>query len=237
MDLMTVGETLAVLGAVLVASTTQVTVGFGFALLAVPLMSLAVPTHDAVIISTILGLLTSSFQAHHGRRDTDRTLVRRLILSSCVGIPMGLLLFQRVDERVLRGVLGASVLGAVVFLMSRRPVRSSVGLDWVCGVLSGALASSLSTNGPPLVFVLQARELPMSVFRPTINTVFTAINNGGNNGNGTATSDGSNNLYAIGFPPGAVAGAPFANALEFATLRLGNGNDFFAVTGQGIAQS
>ncbi|MEY2641505.1 MAG: sulfite exporter TauE/SafE family protein [Ilumatobacteraceae bacterium] len=173
-DLMTVGETLAVLGAVLVASTTQVTVGFGFALLAVPVMSLAVPTHDAVIISTILGLLTSSFQAHHGRRDTDRTLVRRLILSSCVGIPMGLLLFQRVDERVLRGVLGASVLGAVVFLTSRRPVRSSVGLDWVCGVLSGALASSLSTNGPPLVFVLQARELPMSVFRPTINTVFTA---------------------------------------------------------------
>ncbi|NDD97455.1 MAG: hypothetical protein EBZ93_08135, partial [Actinobacteria bacterium] len=32
----------------------------------------------------------------------------------------------------------------------------------------------MSTNGPPLVFVLQARELPMSVFRPTINTVFTA---------------------------------------------------------------
>ena len=35
------------------------------------------------------------------------------------------------------------------------------------------LAASLSTNGPPLVFALQTRGLPMSVFRPTINTVFT----------------------------------------------------------------
>ncbi|MEY3618287.1 MAG: hypothetical protein RL726_985, partial [Actinomycetota bacterium] len=55
---MTVGQSIALLLSILVASTTQVTVGFGFALLSVPLMTLAVPTREAVVISTILGLLT-----------------------------------------------------------------------------------------------------------------------------------------------------------------------------------
>jgi hypothetical protein len=169
---MTVGQSIALLLSILVASTTQVTVGFGFALLSVPLMTLAVPTREAVVISTILGLLTSSFQAWHGRRDADRTLIRRLMVAALMGLPVGWIVFTRVPEDVLRAILGVSVLVAVVLLATGRVARGSTRLDLVCGALSGALASSLSTNGPPLVFALQARSVSMRVFRPTINTVF-----------------------------------------------------------------
>lgn len=170
---MTGGQTVVLLLSVLVASTTQVTVGFGFALLSVPLMTMAVPTREAVVISTILGLLTSSFQAWHGRRDADRTLIRRLTAAALVGLPIGWLVFTRVPDDVLRAILGLSVLVAVTLLATGLVARGSTRLDVLCGALSGALASSLSTNGPPLVFALQARSVPMRVFRPTINTVFT----------------------------------------------------------------
>jgi len=169
----TVAETTALILSVFVASTTQVTVGFGFALLGVPLMALTLPTREAVVVSTVLGLVTSSFQAWHGRRDVERALVVRMVGSAAVGLPLGWFLFTRVDEDVLRILLGVSVMVAVLLLASKRVATGSRRLDVVCGVLSGALASSLSTNGPPLVFALQARGLPMSVFRPTINTVFT----------------------------------------------------------------
>ncbi|MTA27726.1 MAG: TSUP family transporter [Actinobacteria bacterium] len=170
---LTGGQTVVLLLSVLVASTTQVTVGFGFALLSVPLMTMAVPTREAVVISTILGLLTSSFQAWHGRRDADRTLIRRLTSAALVGLPIGWLVFTRVPDDVLRAILGMSVLVAVMLLATGLVARGSTRLDVLCGALSGALASSLSTNGPPLVFALQARSVPMRVFRPTINTVFT----------------------------------------------------------------
>ena len=170
---LTGGQTVVLLLSVLVASTTQVTVGFGFALLSVPLMTMAVPTREAVVISTILGLLTSSFQAWHGRRDADRTLIRRLTSAALVGLPIGWLVFTRVPDDVLRAILGLSVLVAVILLATGLVARGSTRLDVLCGALSGALASSLSTNGPPLVFALQARSVPMRVFRPTINTVFT----------------------------------------------------------------
>jgi uncharacterized membrane protein YfcA len=46
------------------------------------------------------------------------------------------------------------------------------------GAMSGVLSTSTSTNGPPLVFLLQARQMEAQTFRATINTVF-AISNFG----------------------------------------------------------
>ena len=44
------------------------------------------------------------------------------------------------------------------------------------GFVSGVLNTSLSTNGPPLVFGLQARHLGAAPFRATISTVFAFSN-------------------------------------------------------------
>lgn len=69
-----------------------------------------------------------------------------------------------------------------------------------------------------------------------IGTTFIATSNGSNNGSGTATSDGSDYLYAIGYPPGVLTSGVYINALDLSTLRLGNGNDLFSVIGTGITQ-
>jgi uncharacterized membrane protein YfcA len=167
-------EIIVLLLAIGVAAVVQNIVGFGFALLAVPLMVLAVDPHDAVIISTFLGLGSSSFQAFNGRRDAQWSLVKRLSVSALVGIPFGLLVFNHVDERVLKGCLATGIFLAVLFLARNSQFRNtSHSLEIAAGLLSGALSSSLSTNGPPLVFALQGRGLPIAQFRATISAIFT----------------------------------------------------------------
>ena len=170
---MSVTEVAVLIASVLFAAAMQVTAGFGFALLAVPLMALALDTHDAVVVSTFLGLLSSSAQAVQGRREIDRTLATRLTVAAMMGIPLGLIVFRQVDEQILKVILGISVLVATVLLARRLDLgHHGPWLDWVAGVISGALSASLSTNGPPLVFALQSRRLPISVFRSTISFVF-----------------------------------------------------------------
>ena len=162
---------------VLVAATAQYTTGFGFALLGVPLMALTIPTHDAVIISTWLGLVTNGFQAFNDRSRADSATVRRLLAGTIIGIPIGLVVFTRVDEKILKAGLGATVLVATALLVANfRLRRAGAGPEWLAGVVSGALSSSLSTNGPPLVFVLQARRVPIDVFRATLAVVFASAN-------------------------------------------------------------
>lgn len=170
-------ELAVVVGAVFLAAVVQSLSGFGFALLCVPLMTMAVDAKEAVVISTLMGAGVSSWQAWHGRAHTERAVARRMIIGAYAGMPLGLLVYLTVDDHVLRLLLGIAVLVAVVLLAVRLDLRhAGDGLDLGAGFLSGVLNTSLSTNGPPLVFALQARHLAPDAFRATITTVFAFSN-------------------------------------------------------------
>ena len=163
--------------AVFAAAFVQAISGFGFALLAVPLMTLKVSTKEAVVITTLLGAGVTVFQAWHHRHHVDRAIARHMTIGAYVGMPIGLWVYVTVDESVLRVMLGAAVLVAVVLLATRMSLTHvGTGLETGAGFLSGVLNTSLSTNGPPLVFALQARHLPPDAFRGTLNVVFALSN-------------------------------------------------------------
>jgi len=102
-----------------------------------------------------------------------RPLVRRLVIAAYLGMPLGLVALNVVADRSLRIVLGVSVLVATALLAARvRLTHVGPTLDHAAGFLSGVLNTSLGTNGPPLVFVLQGRELAADRFRATIVALF-----------------------------------------------------------------
>ena len=163
--------------AILGASFVQVLAGFGFALLAMPVMTLAIPVEQAVVIATVLAAVTNAWQSIHLRADADGALVRRLVISAYLGMPLGLVVLNVVADRPLRITLGVCVLIATGLLV-RRMSLAHVGrtLDYPCGFLSGVLTTSIGTNGPPLVFDLQARHLDPDRFRATLVAVFALSN-------------------------------------------------------------
>ena len=170
---MTTYEILWICFVVAGASASQAISGFGFALIAVPLLSLLIDPQIAVVLSTVVGAFSSTFQAIVDRAHAQRDLVKRLTISAYVGMPFGLLVFMCVSESVLRFIVGIVVLIAAFSLMRGFSIpHSQQKLDWLMGWFSGVLATSTSTNGPPLVFLLQAKKLTPSHFRASINVVF-----------------------------------------------------------------
>ena len=162
-----------------VAAFAQSLSGFGFALIAVPLMTLVLEPSVAVVVATMVGAVSTVVQAWTDRRHAEREVWSRLTLAAFVGMPVGAVLFLVVSAGTLRLLVGLAVLvAAVVLVRGFRLEQPSRGLDWAMGVVSGVLATSTSTNGPPLVFVLQARGMDPSGFRATINTVFALSNIG-----------------------------------------------------------
>ena len=154
-------------------SIVQSVSGFGFALLAVPLMVFVIDLQSAVIISSFVGTLSNLLQSWQLRRNIEKTMTKRFMLATIIGSPFGLLLFVYANQSALKIVLGISILFGV-FVLSRGLELQHVStlLDWAMGVLSGVLLMATSTNGPPLVFVLQARKIDPSTFRATLNVVF-----------------------------------------------------------------
>lgn len=161
---------------VAVAGTVQLAAGFGFGLAAVPLMSVVLDPHDAVIVALSLATFTNSYQAFTGRHDADRGVAGRMLAGATVGMPVGLLVFLRADDRWLGVVIGVAVLVAVAVIAKGLDLRhAGPGLDIAGGALSGALTMSAGVNGPPLVFVLQARHFDQHRFRATITTIFAVL--------------------------------------------------------------
>jgi uncharacterized membrane protein YfcA len=164
---------LVVFVAVFFSAIVSAVAGFGFGLLSVPLISLAIDLHPTVIVSSVIGLLTNLVQTYRYRRSADLSLVRRICIGAIVGMPLGFVVYNLISDRALRLVLGVAVLLAVVAL-ARGLDLAHVGasLDIGLGFLSGVLNTSISTNGPPLVFGLQARKLNPEPFRATLSVVF-----------------------------------------------------------------
>lgn len=151
----------------------QAVVGFGFALLSVPIMMQVVDLHRAVILASLIGTANNFYQYRDLKHDQDKTQVRRFLLASFFGAPLGLLAFIYADQSVLKIFLGLGVLLGVILLVRGRDLTNAhISLDWSMGVLSGFLLTSTSTNGPPLVFALQARKSEPQVFRATLNMIF-----------------------------------------------------------------
>lgn len=176
-EVVTTVQLIVVAVAVFVAAFVQIIAGFGFALLCMPIMTLALPVEKAVVVSTLLGMVSTTWQAWTLRKAARRPLVKRLTIGSFVGMPLGLVILNVISDTSLKVMLGTAVLIATA-LLARRINLSHVGngLDYGAGFVSGVLNTSLSTNGPPLVFDLQARHLLADEFRATITMVFAFSN-------------------------------------------------------------
>ena len=169
----TTTQVVVVTAVVCFSAMVSAVAGFGFGLMSVPLMSLAIDLHDAVIVSSLVAVVANGTQTYLYRRARDHRLANRLLIACIVGLPFGYAIYALVNDRVLRFTLGAGVIVAVAAL-ARGVNLAHLGprMDWALGFTSGVLNTSISTSGPPLVFDLQARKLGPEAFTATINYVF-----------------------------------------------------------------
>ena len=167
------GALVVVAVAVFMGSTLNSLSGFGFALVTVPLMAVAVGPKEAVVLSAIVGLFSNSGVAVRYRADTDRPVAARLLAGSVVGMPLGLLVLQRIDEDPLKVAIALVVLATAGLLAAGwTPPPPTRAVDVGAGFLSGVLNTSIGISGPPVVLLLQAKGTRKASFRATIATLF-----------------------------------------------------------------
>ena len=168
----------AVCGIVFVASLLQRTVGFGFALLAVPLLTFAVPATSAVVIALLDGTATSAWLLVHLRREVVVEPARRLAVAAVLGAPVGVVVLRVITPDGLRLLVGITTcVAAVWIIVSSRtggtdPAPAPRWRTYGLGFLSGVLTTSVATNGPPVVYELRRRALDGDAFRATVSAVF-----------------------------------------------------------------
>jgi hypothetical protein len=159
------------------ASIIQALFGFGFGLISVPLMIFFIDLPTAVVTATAVSTVSCSVQWWESRAVDVREMSMRLIRSAIVGMPFGLWLLLNIDARLMKALLGVVVLiGVFLSIKGFDLQRLPKSFDYTMGFISGVLSTATSTNGPPLVFLLHARQYSPENFRAVLNRVFSFLN-------------------------------------------------------------
>lgn len=165
---------LFVLSILFLSTLTRSTLGFGDALVAMPLLALTVGMQSATPLVALFSTTIAVIIAGANWRKIDLKVAWRLILASLVGIPIGLLLLIHAPEAVVKGLLGLILIlfGLYNFARPALPSLHQAGWAYGFGFIAGVLGGAYNTNGPPIVMYGALRRWPPERFRATLQGYF-----------------------------------------------------------------
>jgi uncharacterized membrane protein YfcA len=163
--------------AVLLGGFLRGFVGFGAAMVSIPVISLAVGPHLAVPIGTIMGLPSTMQLLPDAVRHSERRIVLPMAAAIFAATPVGTWLLVSVDPAAMKIVISALVVILVAFLSMGWKLDEKVGSGVLvlAGAAGGLVQGVAGIGGPPVVAVALARSGPPERQRGNVLAVMTAI--------------------------------------------------------------
>jgi len=167
-------ELILILLVTLFASFTHTLVGFGSALVTMPILAkllgvqVAAPL-VALIVPTIEFILFVRY-----RESFNLRVVWRLIASAMVGIPLGVWSLRQVDERIILRILGVILILYALygFLRLRLPKLEHSSWAYGFGFIAGLLNGAYNTSGPPMIIYGNCRDWSPQEFKANLQGFF-----------------------------------------------------------------
>lgn len=142
------------LAAVLLGTTLQRATGFGFALVASPLLVLLFGPEPGVLLVNSAGLIASGANALLDGRRAEKPRLAWLVPGALAGVPLGVLIARSLDRSLLEVVIGGLVIVTLTASLTV-PRRPQVGPPHPALTLGAGLAAGLGgalagLQGPPM---------------------------------------------------------------------------------------
>jgi len=155
--------------------------GFGFALLAVPLLALILPVKEAVLTQFPLMYCVVLYHVWRFGRKVRWRQMSPLFIGAGLGMPLGLLSLNRFPETAMKRILAVFIVLIVLnshFNCGRRFRKFSITpkyLGGIMGVVSGWFHGAFATGGPPGVVYVVALDLDPEITKGLLGNYFAFI--------------------------------------------------------------
>jgi uncharacterized membrane protein YfcA len=166
--------TLLIITIVFWATFVQTLSGFGFALLAMPLITITIGFGTAAPLIALAGLTLYTVNLVRYRQAINVREVLRLGTASVLGIPVGLWALANVDESIIKPLLGVVVTAYAAYRLIHPSGLRMCSRRWAypTGFVAGCLGGAYNTPGPPVIVYGSLRQWPKEEFRAVLQTFF-----------------------------------------------------------------
>ncbi|HLB61417.1 MAG TPA: sulfite exporter TauE/SafE family protein [Actinomycetota bacterium] len=164
------GPLALVLLSVAIGGTIQGAIGFGFALICVPVLALVLP--EAVPFTVLfLALPLTVWMALRERAHIDVRGFLSILAGRVLGTAAGVWILVAVSSGAVSVLLGSLIVVAVLVSALGLDVEPTRGMTFGAGIVSGVMGTASAIGGPALVVVYQRRPGPE--LRSTLALSFT----------------------------------------------------------------
>jgi len=191
------------------ATLVRSALGFGEALIAVPLLALVMPIEVAAPTAVLVSITVAFIIVIQDWRRIHLISALWLVVPTFLGIPVGLFLLKTLPEPIVEAILGVIVMAFSVYsLASRRNHElKDDRLAGLFGFTAGVLGGAYGMNGPPLAIYGSMRRWSAEHFRATLQAYFLPASLAGMAGYwfGGLWTPAVNRFYLISLPGVVVA--------------------------------
>lgn len=169
---------LLVAASVVVAGFLRGFVGFGGALVSVPVLSLVLGPQTAVAANVLMGMPAVFQLLPEAVRRAERPVVLPVCLAVFLATPVGTWFLYAADPELMKIAISALMLGMVAVLASGFRLRGHIGWPklWAAGIAGGLVQGAAGIGGPPVVAVALSRPGEAVQQRANVLAVMTSIN-------------------------------------------------------------
>jgi uncharacterized protein len=203
-------------------AAVQSATGFGFALVLSPALFAVMEPVEAVTALLALGLALNLLVLFEGGRPqhVDWHALAPMLVAAVPGLAVGAVALTELSKEVLQVAVGVAVIAAAGWQLWRRAGNTHLppAAAWGAGFVSGALTTSISVNGPPLVLWLEARGVRPEEFRASLAASFLVLNLAGGLLLLAAEGSGAFDAGAVALLLALVAAGYAVGALAFRRL-------------------
>lgn len=167
---------LYVLGVIFVATLIRSALGFGEALVAVPLLAMRIPLGTAAPLAVMVSITIAALIIVQDWQKVHVHSAGWLLIPTLFGIPLGLLLLTSAHQEAVKLLLALFIICFAVYSLSRThlPELKHDSKPWLlsCGFFAGVLGGAYGMNGPPLAVYGAMRRWSPQHFRATLQGYF-----------------------------------------------------------------
>lgn len=161
---------LVVMGILFLSTFIRSALGFGDALIAMPLLAMVVGLQVATPL-TAMGATTIAIAILlRAWKKVDLKDAWRLILATLIGVPIGIFFLRTAPEVIVKSLLGVTIAGFGLYnlIIPDLPELKNENWAYLTGVIAGILGGAYNTNGPPVVVYGMLRRWDPEKFRATL---------------------------------------------------------------------
>lgn len=178
---MATGVLLAIVGVVFLGALSRSTLGFGDAVVSMPLLALLpIPLSLSVALMGLVGVSIALVVVLTGWRHIDWGPLKPILLAVAAGVPLGLLMLRNISPVLVTGILGTVLIGYGLFSLAKNlrslgeegPRLLSRWWPYLFGILAGTLGSAYNFNGIPVAVYGTLQRWAPNRFRSTMQGYF-----------------------------------------------------------------